>query len=451
MNGAPGEIAVIETTALEAISRAEIDIQISTAHRYPRAVSQCVDNMKALAILTPETAQEMTYVVPRGGKNISGPSVRLAEIAASSWNNMQAGSRIIEIGETFVVAQGVAHDLEKNYRYQHEVRRRITDKNGNRYSDDMIVITANAACAIAFREAIFHTVPRSIINTVWNAAQQVAIGQDKGFEARRNDAFAWFADQGADQKRVLAGLGRNDIGHVTPADVQTLHGIFQAIQTGETSIDEAMPAAASFSTDPPPPTGRSSNEDDKPEAPPPPIRRRRTRPILLEGKEVKSAGISGETADACLAAVRANAEGTSIARQYMQTELNLAQKEVTYLTEEEGRTLLSRLEPQPEEQLPAVFDGPPAQDAEVVPDTSLAPQNADLGDVPPNPAPNPWDEGQAIPEATQGAETTIFMGRIDASDGKILCANADGEVLLEKCESCPVREGCPSWDEVPNS
>jgi hypothetical protein len=402
-----GEIAVFESsTALEALTRAEVDVQIATAHQHPRAVSKCIDQMKALATLTPEIAASMTWIRDVGkGNRKDGPSVRLAEIVASCWGNISAGSRVIEIGESAIVAQGITHDLEKNYRYQHETRRRILDKNGKRYTEANIIINANAACSIAFREAVFHAVPRSIVNSVWDEAKRVALSDDKGFLKRRQNAFAWFAKKGADTERVLAALGRTDLEQITSADVQTLQGIFQAMETGETTLDEAIPPLAmAFSTA----TSEGTEPPSTPPAGPSPQRRRATRPTLIGGHPVKTAGIAGETADAVINAAAEHPEGAAICKAHFE-ELNIAQKagqrwrSVRYLREEEGQALLKRLAPpQPEDQLPASFDGPPAQEAEVVPETSPEAQNGDSGDIPPNPVQNPWDDQGTPPGPAQG-------------------------------------------------
>src|SRR5689334_11587126 len=86
---------LVEPSAMEAIQRAEIDVQIATAKRYPRQLSLVKSHMMSFATLDQETAEACFYNLPRGGKNIQGPSVRLAEIAVSCYGNLRAGSRIL--------------------------------------------------------------------------------------------------------------------------------------------------------------------------------------------------------------------------------------------------------------------------------------------------------------------------------------------------------------------
>src|SRR6185369_14649302 len=77
--------------------REEIDIQIATAKRYPRSITAFKRQCLEMATLDEETAGSMYYVLPRAGKKIEGPSVRLAEIAGSAWGNLRSKSYIVEV------------------------------------------------------------------------------------------------------------------------------------------------------------------------------------------------------------------------------------------------------------------------------------------------------------------------------------------------------------------
>src|SRR5262249_43901797 len=93
------------------VERSDVDIQISTAHRYPRSISRFKQAALAMATSDEETAASCFYKLSRGGKEIEGPGVRLAEIVGSAWNNLRYGSRIVGEDDRWVIAQGMAHDL----------------------------------------------------------------------------------------------------------------------------------------------------------------------------------------------------------------------------------------------------------------------------------------------------------------------------------------------------
>ena len=86
---------IIAPTALEAIQRAEVDIAIVTAKRYPRDIARSLKTCKELALRNPAIARRCNYAVPRAGKKIIGPSVHFARIVAYSWGNATALSRVI--------------------------------------------------------------------------------------------------------------------------------------------------------------------------------------------------------------------------------------------------------------------------------------------------------------------------------------------------------------------
>jgi hypothetical protein len=253
----PLELQVLspQNDAVSSITRSEIDAQISTAKRYPRTLSAVKRDMLAFAQLDQETAESCFYSLPRGGKNIQGPSVRLAEIAVSCYGNLRAGVRIIETVTTgdspHVVLQAVCHDLEKNVAIQIEKRRRIVGKKskGGMIDEDDVNLAANAGSAIAFRDAVFKIIPGALIKPVYEAAKQVAIGDAKTLSERRQRAVDSFAKMGVAKEKVFAKLGRKNVEDIGLDDLETLFGLHTAIKDGQTTIDEtfnSQPAEAEF-------------------------------------------------------------------------------------------------------------------------------------------------------------------------------------------------------------
>lgn len=246
----PPEDAVFETnnvTALESISRAEVDIAISTARRYPRSLSMVKKSMLSFATLDEETAASCFYTLPRGGKNIQGPSVRLAEIAVSCYQNLRAGSRILQTvtdgPNPHVVVQAVAMDLENNVSVSIEKRRRITKKkNKDHIDEDDINLAANAGSAIAFRDAVFKVIPLALIKPVFEQAKMVAIGDAKTLADRRAKCIESFGKMGIGPDRIFAKLEKKGIEEIGLEDIETLIGLFNAIKEGEVQPDEAFPA-----------------------------------------------------------------------------------------------------------------------------------------------------------------------------------------------------------------
>lgn len=230
---------------MENQQRGEVDTQISTAKRYPRSIKAFKERAMSLATLDEETASSCFYSLPRDGKNIEGPSARLAEIVANSWGNMRAQANVVDMDGQFVVARGVCWDLESNTAISVDVRRRITNKQGRRFSDDMIGVTSNAACSIALRNAVFKVVPMAICKGVYEAARKVAIGDATTLVKRRGDMIAYFGKMGVSEKQVCAAVDKAGVDDIGLEELATLKGMATAIKEGDTSVDEAFPALES--------------------------------------------------------------------------------------------------------------------------------------------------------------------------------------------------------------
>lgn len=232
-----------EVGALEAITRSEVAMQLDSAHRYPRSISKFLRNATTLATLSVEIAESCMYSVPRGGKMITGPSVRLAEMCASSWGNLHVGARVIDATDTEVIAQAVAWDLEANVRLTVEAQRSIVGKRG-RFDDDMIRVTGMAAISIALRNAIFRVIPRAYVQAIYDKARQTAVGDAKTLAARRDEILSRLGKAGVTPERVFARLDVKGSDDVTLEHLETLIGIGTAVKGGELTLDAAFPAPA---------------------------------------------------------------------------------------------------------------------------------------------------------------------------------------------------------------
>lgn len=224
----------------EADTRANIDAQVSTAKRYPRNLKNVLENIYFLATQDKETADNCFYTIKRDGKTIRGASVRLAEIISNCYGNIRASSRIISNDGRVLTAQGICWDLENNVAYSIEVKRKITHKDGTPFSEDMQVVTANAVCSIAIRNAIFKCVPLGITNSVQERIKKVVLGSENDFTTIRKIAVEYFENQGVPTKTILSLFEKKTIDDLTREDVFDLRGIANAIKDGDTTLELAF-------------------------------------------------------------------------------------------------------------------------------------------------------------------------------------------------------------------
>lgn len=231
----------MDTTALSALARTEVDAGLVWARDNPRSVARFLTEMNEFALKDAATAEKMYYSLRRGGKAIVGPSVRMAELGAECYGNLNAAARILSTSGEYAIAEGVAHDLERNTRINRTVARRLTDRNGRRYSDDMIVMTANAAGSLALRNAIVSVIGKRYLDPLVEAARKLVAGGSEGMADRREKALAWWETKGVSRGRVLAALGRKGAEDVTAEDLADLRGFARAIADNDATVAEVFP------------------------------------------------------------------------------------------------------------------------------------------------------------------------------------------------------------------
>jgi hypothetical protein len=227
---------------LAAFNAAGIDVQIATAHRYPRSVAKFLREGEDLVSANREVAAMCTYALPRGGKSIQGPSVRLAEMLASTWGNLRVSSMVTGDDGKFIIAQAICLDLQTNVGISVEARRRITDRHGRRYDDDMIGVASNAAISIALRNAIFRVIPRTYVDIIHDAAKQVAAGDLEDFDSTRAAWVAAMVGPGKipTERQLFAALGVEGIQDIGTDEIIIMQGWQTSIRDGGLTYAEIV-------------------------------------------------------------------------------------------------------------------------------------------------------------------------------------------------------------------
>lgn len=246
-----------ETTAITTASmavqlqKAEIDQLVSTAHAFPRSLKRVQSNILSMATLDEESAEECIYALPRGGKPIRGPSIRFAEILKQSYGNCRAAARVVHVDKTegYVEAEGVFHDLETNSASTARVRRRITDRMGRVFKDDMIIVTGNAACAIAMRNAILAGVPKPLWRKAYELVQATITGDVTTLSENREKAFKALAAFGVKPEQVFTALGIQGEEDITVDHIATLRGMYSALKNGEATVEEMFVGTVKATSD----------------------------------------------------------------------------------------------------------------------------------------------------------------------------------------------------------
>lgn len=237
-----GEIVEeISAVALAGMNIAGIDVQIATAKRYPRSLTKFRKDLLDMATFDEETAGGAFYALKRGGKVIEGPSVRLAEMAVSCWGNVHSAKQPGQASDKLAYGDGAVWDLENNVRMAVRVSRRITDREGRRYNEDMVGTTGLAAMSVAWRNAAFGVIPGTFIKPVLQKCKDIATGKGLAMDKRRERVMSYFITKLAlTQDQVLKIAGKPGIDDLSEDDLATLHGIGVAIKDGETTLEQVL-------------------------------------------------------------------------------------------------------------------------------------------------------------------------------------------------------------------
>lgn len=228
----------VSSEVLSLLTKAEIDTQISTAKAFPRSLTGFMEKVRSIATINEAVASSCGYAVSRSGKTITGPSVRFAEIVVSAYGNIRAAARVVANDGRTITAQGICHDLETNSVATIEVKRKITDKNGKTYSEDMQVVTGNAACAIAYRNAVFKVVPAALTEDIFEDVMRVAKGTLATLTSRREKAISWFSTVGVKPEDIFKKLNVKGAGDIDLEALHVLNGFRSSIKNGESTVKE---------------------------------------------------------------------------------------------------------------------------------------------------------------------------------------------------------------------
>lgn len=240
---------------------ATLDKDVLTAKAFPRDIRQCLKNIEAAINVAPEVAASCYYTVPRAGKNITGASVRLAEIVSCFWGNIQAGTRVISNNGRSIVVEGWCLDLETNVKVSHEISKGIVTKDGKPYSNDMQNTTISATSSVAFRNVIFKIIPKVFIDQFLQMAMNISVSTEsqEAFERKRQNAFSGLERLGVSTEVVLNFFGKKSINDIDQEDLKVIIGTGTSIKDGMLRANEAFVSNKSLSVE----TDQFNSKDDE--------------------------------------------------------------------------------------------------------------------------------------------------------------------------------------------
>lgn len=195
----PARVAETSSSAVAAQAKAQVEARYLMAMNRPRDVMQFRARLLA-ECERPGFAQTVEYSVPRGGKSITGESIRFVETAVRLYTNILSETMVVFDDEDRLIQRITLTDLETNTTYYQDVVMRKAlerrDAKGQevissrmnstnqvvhlvRVQDDELAMKVNALASKAIRTNGLRLLPADIV------AEAVAVARET---VRRKDA-----------------------------------------------------------------------------------------------------------------------------------------------------------------------------------------------------------------------------------------------------------------------
>lgn len=213
---------------------AEVQASVMMARANPRDQIAAMDRILN-ACTRPTLAEQSLYSYSRGGTEITGPSIRLAEAIAQQWGNISFGIREIEQRSDASTVQAFAWDLETNTRRETTFQVplvRHTKKGSYRLEDprDIYEMVANQG-ARRLRACLLAVIPGDVVEAAVKQCETTLHAKaDTSAESIKKmlDAFSAFGVT----KEQIEGRIQRRIESIQPAQVVALKKIYQSLRDG---------------------------------------------------------------------------------------------------------------------------------------------------------------------------------------------------------------------------
>ena len=163
---------IVEAKAQREVS--EVQAMVVMAKQFPR--NQIAATDRILNACTRKTlAETAVYSYPRGGQMVEGASIRLAEVLAQNWGNIDFGVREISQSNGESIVEAYAWDLETNTRKVQTFtvpHKRFTKSGPHVLTDprDIYELVANNG-ARRLRACILQIIPSDVTEAALNQCQ----------------------------------------------------------------------------------------------------------------------------------------------------------------------------------------------------------------------------------------------------------------------------------------
>ena len=245
--GNAAALAPVSAGVVAAHQREESELQAMFAVAHNRGRSELDGYNRAMSSCErPAFADGTTYNFPRGGKAISGPSVKLARELARVWGRIAFDLRIVDVSDEQVHIRAVALDLVHVTRvamedkFSRKIQRRQRDGSTQWVEPDERDLREliNRRGAILVRNCLLQLLPPDLVEDAVAKASATLVSAASGdLQKNRSEVvkalLASFDKVGVKQVQIEEHIG-SPIAKLTPTQCQKLRAIYQSLVDGHT-------------------------------------------------------------------------------------------------------------------------------------------------------------------------------------------------------------------------
>lgn len=234
---APGLSAAADAESQRAV--AEVQAAIMLAKRFPRDQLAATERILQ-ACCRPSLAEQAVYSYTRGGTEVTGPSIRMAEAIAQAWGNMQFGIRELAQGAGQSTVEAFAWDVETNTRQVKvfEVPHVRDTKQGRKVltdARDIYEMVANQG-ARRLRACILGVIPGDVVDAALKQCDETLKANVKVTPESIKALVEAFGEFGVTGEAIVKKLGHK-LEAISPGEVVRLRKIYRAIKDGFTTAE----------------------------------------------------------------------------------------------------------------------------------------------------------------------------------------------------------------------
>jgi hypothetical protein len=213
---------------------AEVQAAMMIARMNPRDPIVAMDRILN-ACARPSLADSAVYTYSRGGSDVSGPSIRLAEAMAQAWGNLQFGIRELDQRNGESTVQAFAWDVETNTRREvtFQVPHIRYTRNGSKKLEDprdVYEMVANQG-ARRLRACILAVIPGDVTEAAVNQCETTMKTQADTSPEAMQKMVAAFEPFGVTKEQIEKRIQRR-LDAIVPAQVVSLKKIYASLRDG---------------------------------------------------------------------------------------------------------------------------------------------------------------------------------------------------------------------------